>query len=217
MLAGGNQRIGFYGAVVLDGLWPNAVNVAPRPWAPPGWASITGSQKQLFISSTRSQARRYDMPNLRPAREIDPVFAIASRRPILPGPTARPPLKSIRNVTFGISMMAKSPRGEGTKHNELGLPIYRSHARCGSTRRPLATTPPREPAPLRGNRQIAAVVGTSAPALGLWWGSAVALSAVLTVYASLTDNGTLAFVTVALCAALMVYAGAALVDQRTRG
>jgi hypothetical protein len=57
-----------------------------------------------------------------------------------------------------------------------------------------------------GNREIAAVVrgsgqmkglSTSAPALRLWWRIAVALSAVLAVDASLTDNRALAFVTVA--------------------
>jgi hypothetical protein len=77
-----------------------------------------------------------------------------------------------------------------------------------------------------GNRQIAAVVrgsdemkssGMSSPSLGLWWRSAAALSAALAVDASLTDNRTLAFVTVALTAALMVYAGAAIAGQRTRG
>jgi hypothetical protein len=77
-----------------------------------------------------------------------------------------------------------------------------------------------------GNRQIAAVVRgsgqmrglrTSALALGLWWRIAVALSAVLAVHASLTDNRALAFVTVALCAALMVYAGVAIAGQRMRG
>jgi hypothetical protein len=60
-------------------------------------------------------------------------------------------------------------------------------------------------------------LGTSALLLGLWWRIAVALSAVLAVDASLTDNRTLAFVTVALCAALMAYAGAAIAAQRTRG
>jgi hypothetical protein len=78
----------------------------------------------------------------------------------------------------------------------------------------------------RGNGQIAALrrgsdemkgLGTSALALGLWWRIAVALSAALAVDASLTCNRTLAFVTVALCAALMVYAGAAIAAQRTRG
>jgi hypothetical protein len=53
-------------------------------------------------------------------------------------------------------------------------------------------------------------LGTSALALGFWWRIAVALSAALAVDASLTDNRTLAFVTVALTAALMVYAGAAM-------
>jgi hypothetical protein len=60
-------------------------------------------------------------------------------------------------------------------------------------------------------------LGTSALALGLWWRIAVALSAALAVDASLTDNRTLAFVTVALCAALMVYACTVIAGQRTRG
>jgi hypothetical protein len=60
-------------------------------------------------------------------------------------------------------------------------------------------------------------LGTSALALGLWWRIVVALSAALAVDASLTDNRTLAFVTFSLCAALMVYAGAAIAAQRPRG
>jgi hypothetical protein len=59
-------------------------------------------------------------------------------------------------------------------------------------------------------------LSTSALALGLWW-RLVALSAVLAVHASLTDNRALAFVTVALCAALMVYAGSAIAGQSMRG
>jgi hypothetical protein len=74
------------------------------------------------------------------------------------------------------------------------------------------------------NRQIAALTGseemnglrTSPPALGLWWRSGAALSAALAVDADVTDNRRLAFV-VALCAALIVYAGAAVAGQRTRG
>jgi hypothetical protein len=58
---------------------------------------------------------------------------------------------------------------------------------------------------------------TSAPALSLWWRIAGALSAALAADASLTDNRTLALVTVALCAALMVYAGAAIAGQRMGG
>jgi hypothetical protein len=60
-------------------------------------------------------------------------------------------------------------------------------------------------------------LGTSSSALGLWWRSAAALSAALAVDASLTGNRTLAFVTVALCAALMVYAGTTIAGQRKRG
>jgi hypothetical protein len=56
---------------------------------------------------------------------------------------------------------------------------------------------------------------TSAPLLGLWWRSGAALSAVLAVDADVTENRTLAFVTVALCAALIVYAGAAVSGHRS--
>ena len=37
---------------------PNGVSAAPPPCEPPGWAVTTGSRKQRFMSSTRSQARR---------------------------------------------------------------------------------------------------------------------------------------------------------------
>ena len=42
--------------------------------------------------------------------------------------------------------------------------------------------------------------------LGHWWRGAAALSAALVADAAFTDNRTLAFVTLALCAALMIYA-----------
>src|SRR5437660_11754266 len=47
--------------------------------------------------STRSQARRYDMPNRRAAAVIEPVAAIASRRSIFPGPTAISSPRVMRN------------------------------------------------------------------------------------------------------------------------
>src|SRR5215469_7579925 len=80
-------------------LVPNGVNAAPPPRDPPFWAATTGSRKQLFISSTRSQARRYDMPNAMPAWVIDPVSRIASSNRIFPGPIARPSPKSTRKVS----------------------------------------------------------------------------------------------------------------------
>jgi hypothetical protein len=58
--------------------------------------------------------------------------------------------------------------------------------------------------------------GTVGPALRLWWCSGAALSAALVVDADVTENRTLAFVTVALCAALIVYAGA-VCGSSTRG
>jgi hypothetical protein len=54
----------------------------------------------------------------------------------------------------------------------------------------------------------------SAPALGLWWCGGATLSAALAVDADATDNRALAFVTIALCAALIVYAGAAIAGHR---
>src|SRR6516225_5030797 len=60
---------------------------------------MTGSRKQLFISSTRSHARRYDMPSAMPALVIDPVSRIASSNRILPGPTARSLPRSTRKVS----------------------------------------------------------------------------------------------------------------------
>jgi nitrite reductase/ring-hydroxylating ferredoxin subunit len=100
----GSDHIGFYGAVSLDELLAERRQCGAVGAA---WLGLdhTGSQKQLFISSTRSQARRYEMPSLRRACEIDPAFSIASRRPILSGPSARPRPRSTRNVSFGVSMM----------------------------------------------------------------------------------------------------------------
>jgi hypothetical protein len=57
---------------------------------------------------------------------------------------------------------------------------------------------------------------TSSPVLAHWWRGAAAVSAALAVDASATENRTLAFVTVALCAALMVYAIAAFATPRKR-
>jgi hypothetical protein len=54
----------------------------------------------------------------------------------------------------------------------------------------------------------------SAPALGFWWCVGAALSAALAVDADATGNRALAFVTVALCAALIVYAAAAIAGHR---
>ena len=41
--------------------------------------------------------------------------------------------------------------------------------------------------------------------LGRWWRGAAALSAALAVAAHLTENRTLAFVTVGICVALLIY------------
>ena len=56
-------------------------------------------------------------------------------------------------------------------------------------------------------------LATSAPFLSRWWQSAAALSAVFVVDASLADNRTLAFVTLALCVALIAYAFASIAEE----
>jgi hypothetical protein len=58
---------------------PKAVRVAPPREKP-------RVRKQPLRSSTRSQARRYDIPSARPPRQIEPVSRIASRRRTFPGP-----------------------------------------------------------------------------------------------------------------------------------
>src|SRR5215813_3860510 len=64
---------------------------------------MTGSRKQLFISSTRSHARRYDIPIAMPAFVIDPLSLIASKSRILPGPIARSPPRSTRRVSRAVA------------------------------------------------------------------------------------------------------------------
>src|SRR5579862_4298356 len=52
------------------------------------------------------------MPSERPAREIEPVLPIASRRRILPGPSARSAPKSIRTVSRTLPIPA--PRAQAS-------------------------------------------------------------------------------------------------------
>src|SRR6185437_13286659 len=83
--------------------WPSGVSAAPPPFAPPVCADTTGSRKERLRLSTRSQARRYDIPISRPAAEIDPLAPINSSSLILPGPIARSPSKSMRKVSRVIA------------------------------------------------------------------------------------------------------------------
>jgi hypothetical protein len=59
-------------------------------------------------------------------------------------------------------------------------------------------------------------VHSSRAVLGRWWRGAAAVSAALAADAGFTDNRPLAFVTLALCAALMVYAAAAIIRSQGR-
>jgi hypothetical protein len=53
--------------------------------------------------------------------------------------------------------------------------------------------------------------------LGLWWHGAAVLSAALVVDAKIAESRVLAFLTAALCAALMVYAATAIAAVPKRG
>ena len=57
----------------------------------------------------------------------------------------------------------------------------------------------------------------SATVLGLWWQGAAVLSVALVVDAKIAEDRTLAFLTVALCAALMVYAASTIAAMPKRG
>jgi hypothetical protein len=57
----------------------------------------------------------------------------------------------------------------------------------------------------------------SATVLGLWWRAAAVLSAALVVDAKIAENRALAFLTAALCAALMVFAASTIAAMPKRG
>jgi hypothetical protein len=76
----------------------------PSSGAPPGFVATTDALKQPFVSSTSSQARRYDILSERPASEIEPVRSIASSSRILPGPSARFHPKSTRTVSLMVAI-----------------------------------------------------------------------------------------------------------------
>jgi hypothetical protein len=57
----------------------------------------------------------------------------------------------------------------------------------------------------------------NATVLGPWWQGAAVLSAALVVDAKIAENRMLAFLTAALCAALMVYAATTIVAVSKRG
>ena len=57
----------------------------------------------------------------------------------------------------------------------------------------------------------------SATVLGLWWQGAAVLSAALVVDAKIAEDRALAFLTAALCVALMVYAATTIAAMPKRG
>ena len=72
------------------------MTTAPPPRWPPISAATAGARSMWLTSSTRSHARRYDIPSERAAAEIEPVARIASSSAILPGPMRSPLAKSMR-------------------------------------------------------------------------------------------------------------------------
>ena len=57
----------------------------------------------------------------------------------------------------------------------------------------------------------------SATVLGLWWQGAAVLSAALVVVAKIAENQGAAFLTTALCVALMVHAATTIAAMGRRG
>src|SRR5689334_2803966 len=90
--------------------------MAPPPFLPPVCRSTTGWRQMRLISSTRSQARLYDMSMARPAAEIEPCRPMFSSRAILPGPMRSPVSRSMRRLsegrTLGFGMDAMLSKGE---------------------------------------------------------------------------------------------------------
>src|SRR5882757_8775149 len=79
--------------------------MAPPPFLPPVCRSTAACPQIRFNSSTRSQARLYDMSIARPAAEIEPQAWMFSRSAILPGPI-RPPSgsRSMRTLREGSEL-----------------------------------------------------------------------------------------------------------------
>lgn len=81
---------------------PKSVTLAPPPCVPPRFDSTTTSLNMWFKASTRSQARRYDMPIARPAAEIEPVAWMWFSSSIFPRPSRSPSGKSIRKTNRNL-------------------------------------------------------------------------------------------------------------------
>ena len=76
---------------------PNGVSAARLSAFPPARVATTGSTNAWLRLSTRSQARRYDMPMALPAALIEPSSATSSSSRTLPGPRRTVSPKSSRN------------------------------------------------------------------------------------------------------------------------
>src|SRR6185436_21095795 len=64
---------------------PAGVSVDPPPRWPPVAVATAGRTRQWFVSSTRSHARRYDIPSFLADEVMEPGSAMASRSATLPG------------------------------------------------------------------------------------------------------------------------------------
>ena len=83
---------------------PTGVTTAPPPCRPPAADVTAGCCRAALICSTKSHARRYDIPTLRAAADIEPVSWIASKSAIFPGPI-RSPLVRSRRILRRVSDM----------------------------------------------------------------------------------------------------------------
>src|ERR1700750_2636152 len=126
---------------------PSSVRTAPPPRVPPPAVSTTAAPNPLLSSSTRTQVRRYDIFNVRPAAEIEPARAICSSTAILPGPILPPDVRSIlmlswslalgglENLRGGFRMTASKPRRKSIDQSPREIAVAGRRHRAGASKR----------------------------------------------------------------------------------
>ena len=90
----------------------------------PAEVFTSGSLKSRFMASIKIQARRYDMPMVRAAAEIEPSRFTASSKSALPGPSAT--AAPIRTRSRGVESRSFSiTRSNRPNHAPVkGIPWY---------------------------------------------------------------------------------------------
>ena len=123
---------------------PSGVSVLPPPCSPPIADATAALASEPFTSSTRTQARRYDMPNDFAAAVIERVSRIASSSAILPGPT--------KIASPAVTRRRKRATGRGAEVRGGRVGMVSARRRQGAARRdPLIPIVPATPDRLRGD------------------------------------------------------------------